>query len=209
MYMYTTGTTIQTAAAAAAAAAASTHLLLLSLPLLLLACLTNSAHRIAKAQRVSQPDDSRVHAGCGSGCYQRCYCSSEITQASCHYSGGGGGCCSCASGNWGQREAADAPRPTIQHYRPPRCPTAPRGTALSAAVTGEQHDEWVRPQPPLRSPHDSRFCGCLTRSRVGRVRRALSVAVACDHDEHDYQSACLLCEHSEGVPQPHVAGLRS
>ena len=53
------------------------------------------------------------------------------------------------------------------------------------------------------------FAGCLTRSHVGRVRRALSVAVACDHDEHDYQSACLLCEHSEGVPQPHVAGLRS
>ena len=26
------------------------------------------------------------------------------------------------------------------------------------------------------------FAGCLTRSHVGRVRRALSVAVACDHE---------------------------
>ena len=44
-----------------------------------------------------QPDDSRHHAGGGSGCCQRrCGCR-EITQASRHYSGAGGGCCSCAT----------------------------------------------------------------------------------------------------------------
>ena len=90
-----------------------------------------------------QLDDSQHHAGCGSGCCQRRYGSSEITQASCHYSGGGGGCCSCASGNGGGREAADAPCLTPSPSNATVLSVAPRGAALVVVpTTSRERARW-------------------------------------------------------------------